>query len=291
MVLRQNIDELISIAVTAHEKYTPYHHEFRTPYFFYHDESSEKLKDMLLPRERLDTIICQLDDLGYKNTPYDFNMDIQKYDDIMKQRKTSMPLLQKAKNSNMFQIIPPKDDFYTVRINADGSGKFNEDNENFNLHDIVNPYLFFAEKLTELQKKEANLFLIKNENYLNLKLIYDQTVKFYIDETIIYDNEYVFLSGWMHKPFHNILNKYIFLSTDDTADNYNEKIMCQVRTRERLDVVNCLNDDTGRNSGFECIFELEKVRSISKGTVNILGILENDGCFLHGNPISVDFWM
>ena len=152
MILKDNYDELIDIAKTAHEKYHPSFHEFRTPYFFLHN-GIDTLSRQLLNRTELDTKIKQLQELNIDNCYYWAETDLEKYQCFI--NPPPINIKEKTEEQLKYQKINvDPNSHYLIEIFANGKILF-QYKEHFNINDIEDPFLFFSLKTLRFAKTRS----------------------------------------------------------------------------------------------------------------------------------------
>jgi MoaA/NifB/PqqE/SkfB family radical SAM enzyme len=164
MILRDNFEELIDIAKLAHDRFNPYLHEFRVPYFFYHPGKEDIIRSLYLPKGELKAVISQLKSLGF-NLVVSWEMDAEEVnrnlDNLINSANTRETRKDSASLSVSAKTVPAG--WYDLRFYSDGSGIFLGDSSSFDLKDIDQPFLFYQQNLIRLQQMEANIYLEKDE--------------------------------------------------------------------------------------------------------------------------------
>lgn len=266
MILEDNFDELISLAKTARNRYNPTHHEFRTPYFFTNENTSQ-MEAQLLAREKVAGIVEKLEALSYANTCFDTRWDIEAYgmwlDSIKENPPPKISDSPSIGDFNTFNRI----DHYTVRINSDGSGVFNGSRETFNLSDIRKPFSFFRGKLPDLLKLESEVYVNCNQSLLKTRLKSDY-LKGNLDNVCVFAYRYLFLCGWL-KPdkesCYVVPDKYIII---------NKSAVYRTHTENRVDI---FKEYGVSNAGFTCCIDLKEYSKSAEKTISIeASILEDD---------------
>lgn len=137
MVLKDNYDEIFSIAQKVSERYSPMHHSFRTPYNF--NVKNEYNEANLLPREKLDRLKEQLE-AAFPHAVIEFGSDEASYFNTVTND-----------NTNYFNF----NEHYLVTVNPNGTGEFRADHSAFDLNQMEDIPAFFAEKRTQLQELQC----------------------------------------------------------------------------------------------------------------------------------------
>ena len=66
MILKENYDELIDIAIKCHTEFFADNHEFRTPYYYSMNVINPIwAKNQMLPRKQLDNLVSRLKELSF----------------------------------------------------------------------------------------------------------------------------------------------------------------------------------------------------------------------------------
>jgi len=284
MLLKDNYDELISIAKTAHEKYNPSIHEFRSPIFFLHD-GVDILSKHLLSRSELDEKIKQLQELKINNFFYFGETDLEKYQRFLDPIKKS--ITKNAAELLKYQKLTfDSDSHYLVQISANGNILFSYGrNGNYNMNDIEDPFLFFSQKIYDLQKQECDIYSYQQNDLLSTA---EENINILscLDEIIVYDNAFLCLRGWIYQKDslkNESANVFLIFSFD------NEQFILRTKNIARNDVASHLNNPSLCNSCFECLVSFDKIMIISQSHKEITikaGFLCN-GILIYNNMASI----
>ena len=210
MILRSNMDEIISLIERVHREISPVVHELRTPYVS--DAIETFLKDEMLSRQELNLLYEKIKALGYNEVVLDLGRDKEVFDSHI-ERKKNIVFSDGIKDDNPAHRVRIEPNgletldtvlrnqcintfTYRVRINSDGTGYFNDTDEYFDLHDIEDVTMFWADKLRYLQEKETEQYLFKDATSYEAVLYSDEALRGELSEVIIYDGEFVTLHGY-----------------------------------------------------------------------------------------------
>jgi MoaA/NifB/PqqE/SkfB family radical SAM enzyme len=186
MILKDNQDELIELYKTAQERYHPFEHEFRTPVFLPpNDKQREDIRGMLLSKTELSALKDTLLSLGDNIFVYDA-MDIEYFEYVTNPKTKPSP----RKNAH---------DKYIIFIRPDGSVcSYNEKPVCADLASIDNPAAFFQNVLIEIQTEDA----LENriEKYDSSANPYDGRVTISLDDIVIFDKKFLYLTGFCFLP-------------------------------------------------------------------------------------------
>jgi len=262
MILKDNREELVSLAKTVNDKYNPVHHQLRSPFLNAEiNENTEYLqyiKNQLFSREELAEIVNELKALGLDILTFDIQGDLELFTQLIDtQSKSDTPAVVNANSAETDNfLIYSKASHYDVRITADGTGIFRGIPEEFNLAKIDNPLLFFSNKLFELQELEAKLYEKCDQTIMiNRHEVEDLSAS--LEEIYINDTYFMFLHGLVKSNRENI---YI---------SVNKQALYRTRTDERY----C----NSSAQGFMCCIDLRKIKFDKNNPIKIdVGVYDNN---------------
>jgi len=254
MILKDNYNELISLAKTVNERYIVKEHEFRTPIFFSND-NTEHMADQLMPEKDVKNIVKKLKELNFGNMCFDFiDGTTEAYKTVLESKEQESntqadnnQLSTDNKKTDRLNTYSPTE-HYAIRLNSNGTGQFINDYEWFNLIKIDRPLLYFQSKLADLQNEEAALYADCDQSLIK-KAKNNTNMTGKLEQTLIYDSRYMFLYGWV-KPDGN---------RDDKPEMFiilNESTLYRSRIEERLDIVELYGPSC---IGFSCCIDLRDV--------------------------------
>ena len=184
MVLKDNYDEVFSLAQKVNDNYFPMFHVFRTPYNF--GVKNDYNESNLLPRDVLDALEKKLT-TTFPHAILEFWGDELSY-------------FKEATHdtTNYFQF----NEHYLITVDTDGTGELRADHTSFDLNQIQDiPEYFIKERtlLQQLQCKKTQRVEIpqpvkvaKNSPYMRLRKIY------------LYENRFLRLNAEVDKTIGNI---------------------------------------------------------------------------------------
>jgi len=258
MILKDNKDELISLAKTVHSKYNPVHHQFRTPFIndniCENEEYTEYIKNQLFTKEEAGKIVSDLKTLGIDSLTFDIAGDLETFTSLADTQRAQQST-SAVENTDNF-LIYSKASHYDVRITADGTGVFRGIPEEFNLAKIDNPFMFFSNKLTQLQEREANLYEKCDQSLLLNRLDADD-IYASLEEVYINDTYFMFLHG-SASP-----------GKGDIYVTVNSSAIYRTRADERF--------SSPAAQGFMCCIDLRKLDLLSNNPILIeVGTYDNN---------------
>ena len=250
MVLRSNMDELVTLVERVHKEISPVVHELRTPYISSTTETF--LANEILTRNELNSLKIKLTDLHYNNLFLDLDRDKEIFIHHINQKR-AINSSYKAKNHHnqtlrvhigldgleTLQVSsnnPPIKEFtFRVRINSDGTGCFPDTNENFNLHNIDDPTLFWSNKLHDLQAQYAEQFIINEQRSYNVKVYANELFRGELTNLTIFDDEFMAFRG--HYQNHNdSMSNYDFIAL--LVQNRTDGILLRAQSAPKADTNN-----------------------------------------------------
>lgn len=301
MILSSNIDELPELVKTAHDKYAPYQHELRTPYFFEGDDKRiARMEQELLGRKDIDAVVERIQALGYDNLLFDTTLDKEMYFEQKEQSKkasmkkeqqidaTGLPSKQKnGTNESKFERPSDYDCSYLLRIDADGVGHLDEFNEKFYIDKIDDLPSYFQKELERVQATESDHYFASTAGLVKKNIIQRLLHKNEIDpfaplqgageykDFVLTRTQKVAASYLDVSKLYD--NRYLILQgwEDFTSASTSEFLRKYILVEgnkgcalfhapaiERKDVCQVLNREELEQCGFKTVIDLDKVGSV-----------------------------
>jgi MoaA/NifB/PqqE/SkfB family radical SAM enzyme len=260
MILKENYDELIDIAIKCHTDFFADSHEFRTPYYYSLNViDTIWAKNQLLSRRQLDALVSRLKELSF-STCWSMESDEQTITKIKKTQINKKGL--KDQDIYAIQELPVpinkhkemsvNEDYYDLRIESNGTVYFYGTREKYAINEINNPSDFFKNKLNYLFNIEASRFECENYPKYNCKKSLDS--KIHIDT--FYDaGDFLIITGWafIENKDGNYLPRGLMIY--DNNNNNKKNLFYTIDTISRPDVMEFFNNPSYICSGFKCIIK------------------------------------
>lgn len=274
MILKDNYDELVDIAIATRDKNNTARHEFRTPY--YSALYDDYVQNQLLSRKQLDTLSEKLT----KASPYvlaETKMDELTYKEMSKSLKN-----HPIKDPIEF-FDKASGDIYSVRINSNGECSFMDDTV-VNIDDMESPETFFKEKLIQFRKQEAENYLLKKNNFNSLKELPPILTTAQLEIAELYDERFMKFIGWsaFTLPEYKRTAKYISCKIGDKKQYY------RLNPIERKDIEKKLGPDI-EVEGFTVFVDLQPLGLENNSTLDVELVSIVEGEYICCTPISQEY--
>jgi len=208
MLMRSNMDEIVSIIKKVREEISPLAHEIRTPYISSPIEGV--LRDELLSKNELYAVSGRIKNLGYKEVILDLGRNEEVlYDYLEMKKKYSEKSLESDNKAYRVKIKEGVEVFessgltkqinnftYQVRINSDGTGYFVDTDEIFDLSIITDMEMFWSDNLWKLQKKEIDQYIYEGDELYDVTVYGEECISGELSDLIIFDEQFITLCGY-----------------------------------------------------------------------------------------------
>ena len=248
LILRDNYDELPHLAEEVYTRYHPEFHEFRTPYITQQYTYTDEMISQLLPYAELSSMIQQLKTLDYGFIVCSDGGGLEKYEEATQCKEPAQSLNEPFN--------------YTVRIIPSGVVIFEGLKEPYNLNDINDPFMFYQERLNDLQKKEAASYADNDQTVLN-SLTDSDAVYGVLENVYIYDSVYMALDVriWSEPGTDNVENNFIVINKSKTY-----RVKVKSKTDLKPDI---FREYESTNALLSCLIDLSELDMSSMNTISI----------------------
>ena len=241
MLTKRNAAYFRELVKRVHEELAPSVHEIRTPFFFVEQTASKpELVQELLTKDEIKAVREDVDSLGYTHLYWDTRFTKENFEKLEKNPEPH----RKASNRVHYQL----------RVNADGTARIS--NQKYGKQfDINDPDIIgqLEKELILLQEREAADYLVKEEGLTVQTRRSD--APFHFDNVVLYDDRFLFIRGWTMNeadPAHEKDSERIAV-----LECGGRRIISQMRTEQRKDIVEFFGNPDMRDVGFTTLFDLE----------------------------------